>query len=123
MSTENEEYTLVHEDYIDEHQIDESELPKNIQNAILAIDTKIGEYENLPEGDEREEEMEDEIDVMSRKIKVDIMNYFTSQGNAPTPKKKEVEVEGQEPKAPKKREEASTGSVSGNDLLDTIFGF
>jgi hypothetical protein len=125
MSTEeNDDLTLVHEDYIDEHSIDETTLPQQVRADIEDIDDKIDSYNLLDEDDdEAAEALEREIEGMSRKIKVDIMNYFTSQGSAPAPKKREVEVDGRERKSTNKKEESSKSSISGSDLLDTIFGF
>jgi hypothetical protein len=130
MSTEeNDDLTLVHEDYIDEHSIDETTLPQQVRADIDAIDAKIDSYNLLDENDdEAAEALEREIEGMSRKIKVDIINFRNAAPPAAStenPKPNEGEGDsGQSNDGKEKKQEnpAPKTSKSGNALLDGIFG-
>lgn len=61
---------LVHEDYIDENNIDESKLPKEIKTKIATINNKLDEFETI-EIDEGNK-MYDEIMLLSEDIKNDL---------------------------------------------------
>jgi hypothetical protein len=130
MSTEeNDDLTLVHEDYIDEHSIDETTLPQQVRADIDAIDAKIDSYNLLDENDDEDAEaLEREIEGMSRKIKVDIINFRNAAPPAASnekPKPNEGQGDsGQSNDGKEKKQEntAAKTSKSGNALLDGIFG-
>lgn len=122
MSTEeNEELVLVHEDYIDEQGIDESEFPQDIIDSISDIDALIDQYNEMDEEDEQISVIEEKINNSSKVIKASIISWERMKPSAPPtppidnpapPKEgeepiegKEKAKEGSEPPIEKKKEE------------------
>lgn len=75
MSTEENNLTLVHEDYIEEKGIDESTLPTEITSEMDALETMITQHSEMDDDSEEIDALEKAIEDKSRVIKANIVTW------------------------------------------------